>query len=155
PLSGQKSITSPAREPLNRNLLLFLDYLNIESLTQPLLRQEEIEESSFHEISKLVQMVSGLTTVEPEALQLKELIKTPVVNELIGVNYYNNIEWFNGESFQLFSWWVFTLEALKFIGKDVDSVKTDKTFKIIRQWLKNAEKSEYQINRLLTEQREK
>ncbi len=153
PLTKQGGGTEYGGTPLFTDILTFLDSLDISAIVEPLLKKTGIESSDFFIISRLIQLISAFRTVEPESLRLRELLDNTVISEFIGINKHRNIEWFNGESFQLFSWWVFTMEALKFISKDVDSDKINTTFTIIRQWLKNAEDSEYQLNRLLAGQR--
>ena len=136
-------------ELLNMELIELMEDLNLDHNIRHSLAKSGIEEPDFHELLKLALIIPAYKESTSEFLILEKYINHPIVAELIGKNYHNNIEWFGRESFQLFSWWIFTLEALKLMLNNVDSRQIDDIFKILLQWLNGEENSECQIERLL------
>ncbi len=130
-------------------LIELIQDLNLDHNIRHSLIEAGIEEPDFHELLKLALIIPAHKETGSQFPILKNYIDHPIVSELIGRNYHNGIEWFGREPFQLFSWWVFTLEALKLIMNNIDIKQIDDIFKIILQWLNGEENSECQIEQLL------
>jgi hypothetical protein len=71
------------------------------------------------------------------------------------VNQYNDIWWFNREAFEEMLWWLMMVAALT-IGSDplrpVNAVvaELERCYSMIQTWQKAEEKSEYQVEKLLS-----
>ena len=90
---------------------------------------------------------------------LELLFKDVEVQQFLQVNQYNNIGWFSKESFEEMLWWLMMVAALT-IGSDplhpVNTVvaELEKCYSIIQTWQQAEEKSEYQVEKLLSALRE-
>jgi hypothetical protein len=90
---------------------------------------------------------------------LELLFKDVEVQQFLQVNQYNNIWWFSKESFEEMLWWLMMVAALT-IGSDplhpVNTVvaELEKCYSIIQTWQQAEEKSEYQVEKLLSALRE-
>jgi hypothetical protein len=136
-------------ELLNIELIALMQDLNLDHNIRHSLSEAGLEEPDFHELLILALIIPAHKESTSELLILEKYINHPIVAELIGRNYHNDIEWFGREPFQLFSWWIFTLEALKLMMNNVELGQIDDIFKTILQWLNGEENSECQIERLL------
>jgi hypothetical protein len=90
---------------------------------------------------------------------LESLLKDGEVQQFLKINQYNDILWFNKEAFEEMLWWLMMGAALT-IGSDplrpVNAVvaELERCYSMIQIWLKAEEKSEYQIDKLLSILRE-
>jgi glycosidase len=86
---------------------------------------------------------------------LESLLKDSEVQQFLKVNQYNDIWWFNKEAFEEMLWWLLMVAALT-IGSDplrpVNAVvaELEKCYAMIQTWHKAEEKSEYQVEKLLS-----
>jgi hypothetical protein len=82
-------------------------------------------------------------------------LKDSEVQQFLGVNQYNDIWWFNKEAFEEMLWWLMMVAALT-IGSDplrpVNAVVAELQgcYSIIQKWQQAEEKSEYQVEKLLS-----
>jgi len=136
-------------ELFNIELIELMQDLNLEHNIRHSLAEVGIKEPDFHELLKLALIIPAHKESTSRFLILEKYINHPIVAELIGRNYHKDIEWFSREPFQLFSWWIFTLGALKLIMNDVNLKPIDEIFETILLWLKGEESSECQIEQLL------
>ncbi len=130
-------------------LIELMQDLNLDYNIKHSLVEVGIEEPAFDELLKLALIIPSHKELTSKFLILEKYINHPIVSELIGRNYHKDIEWFGREPFQLFSWWIFTLGALKLIMNNVNLMQINDIFETILQWLKGEENSECQIERLL------
>ena len=133
----------------NMKLIELMQDLNLDRNIRHSLTKAGVEEPNFHELLKFALMIPAHKESVSNFPILENYINHPIVSELIGRNYHEGIEWFGREPFQLFSWWIFTLEALKLIANNVSSNQIEDIFETILQWLKGEETSECQIEQLL------
>jgi hypothetical protein len=86
---------------------------------------------------------------------LELLLKDSDVQQFLQVNQCNDIWWFNKEAFEEMLWWLMMVAALT-IGSDpirpVNAVveELQGCYSIIQAWQKAEEKSEYQVEKLLS-----
>jgi len=86
---------------------------------------------------------------------LESLLKENEVQQFLQINQFNNIWWFNKEAFEEMLWWLMMVAALT-IGSDplrpVNAVveELERCYAIIRTWQQAEEKSEYQVEKLLS-----
>jgi hypothetical protein len=86
---------------------------------------------------------------------LESLLKENEVQQFLQMNQYNNILWFNKEAFEEMIWWLMMAAALT-IGSDplrpVNAVieELERCYSIIQAWQQAEEKSEYQVEKLLS-----
>jgi len=86
---------------------------------------------------------------------LESLFKDGEVQQFLKVNQYNDIWWFNKEAFEEMLWWLMLIAALE-IGSDplrpVNAVveELQGCYAMIQIWQKAEEKSEYQVEKLLS-----
>ncbi len=154
PLSQLNSTNT--EELLNFDLLELLEDLNITQALGYSLSEAGIEESHHHELVKMALIItsqnkwedSQLKENESQFLILKKYLEYPIISELIGRNYHQDIEWFKREPFQLFTWWTFMINTLKLIKNNVNFKPINDNFDIIIDWLDGEEKSECQIDLL-------
>jgi len=90
---------------------------------------------------------------------LESLLKDSEVQQFLGVNEYNHIWWFNKESFEEMLWWLMLIAAVEISSdplRPVNAVVEELKgcYSIIRTWLQAEEKSEYQVEKLLSIVRE-
>ncbi len=91
--------------------------------------------------------------------KLEFLLKDQEVRQFLQVNQYNDIWWFNKEAFEEMLWWLMMAAALT-IGSDplrpvnVVVEELEKCYAIIQTWQQAEEKSEYQVEKLLSALRE-
>jgi hypothetical protein len=90
---------------------------------------------------------------------LELLLKDSDVRQFLQINQCNDIWWFNKEAFEELLWWLMMVAALT-IGSDplrpVHAVieELQGCYTIIQTWQKAEEKSEYQVEKLLSALRE-
>jgi len=86
---------------------------------------------------------------------LESLLKEGEVQQFLQVNQYNDIWWFSKEAFEEMLWWLMMGAALT-IGSDplrpVNAVvaELERCYSMIQIWQQAEEKSEYQIDKLLS-----
>jgi glycosidase len=86
---------------------------------------------------------------------LESLLKDGEVQQFLQVNQYNDIWWFSKEAFEEMLWWLMMGAALT-IGSDpirpVNAVveELERCYSLIQMWQQAAEKSEYQVEKLLS-----
>jgi glycosidase len=86
---------------------------------------------------------------------LELLLKDEDLRQFLQINQYQDIWWFNKEAFEEMLWWLMMVAALT-IGSDplrpVNAVieELEGCYSIIQKWQQAEEKSEYQVERLLT-----
>jgi hypothetical protein len=86
---------------------------------------------------------------------LESLLKDKEVQQFLQVNQYNDIWWFNKEAFEEMLWWLMMSAALT-IGSDplrpVNAVveELERCYSMIQTWQQAEEKSEYQVEKLLS-----
>ncbi len=95
----------------------------------------------------------------PESRQasviLESLLKDNEIQQFLQVNEYDNIWWFNKEAFEEILWWLMMVAAL-IIGSDplrpVNAVveELERCYSMIQTWQQAEEKSEYQVDKLLS-----
>jgi hypothetical protein len=82
------------------------------------------------------------------------LLKGGEVRQFLQINRHNDIWWFNKEAFEEMLWWLMVVAALT-IGSDplrpVHAVieELEGCYSMIQKWQRAAEKSEYQVEKLL------
>jgi hypothetical protein len=83
------------------------------------------------------------------------LLKDSDIQQFLQVNQCNDIWWFNKEAFEEMLWWLMMVAALT-IGSDplrpVNAVveELQRCYSIIQTWQGAEEKSEYQVEKLLS-----
>jgi len=141
----------------NSDLAILLEDLNIGNAVKKSLKNAEIEEKDHHELLILAILISShnelknnifLNNITYSTL-LKKYIDQNLVADFIGKNNYKNIEWFKREAFQLFNWWIITLEALKKSPDQIYSENMNNIFDMIQVWQKGEENSNCQIQKLI------
>jgi hypothetical protein len=86
---------------------------------------------------------------------LELLLKDGEVRQFLQINRHNDIWWFNREAFEETLWWLMMVAALT-IGSDplcpVHAVieELEGCYSMIQKWQQAEEKSEYQVEKLLT-----
>jgi len=86
---------------------------------------------------------------------LESLLKENEVQQFLHVNQYNSTWWFNKQAFEEMLWWLMMVAALT-IGSDplrpVNAVveELEKVYSVIQTWQEAEEKSEYQVEKLLS-----
>ena len=86
---------------------------------------------------------------------LESLLKDGEVQQFLQVNQYNDIWWFSKEAFEEMLWWLMMVAALT-IGSDpirpVNAVvaELERCYSMIQIWQQAEEKSEYQVEKLLS-----
>ena len=86
---------------------------------------------------------------------LEELLRDSDIRQFLQVNQCNDIWWFNKEAFEEMLWWLMMIAALT-IGSDplrpVHAVieELQGCYSIIQTWQRAEEKSEYQVEKLLS-----
>ncbi len=86
---------------------------------------------------------------------LKLLFKDKDLRQFLQINPYKDVWWFNKEAFEEMLWWLMMVAALT-IGSDplrpVNAVieELERCYSMIQQWQQAEEKSEYQVEKLLT-----
>ena len=86
---------------------------------------------------------------------MESLLKENEVQQFLQMNQYNDIWWFNKEAFDEMIWWLMMVAALT-IGSDplrpVNAVveELERCYSIIQTWQEAEEKSEYQVEKLLS-----
>ena len=98
--------------------------------------------------------VKPLVQTETHTL-LESLFRDGEVQQFLQVNQYNNIWWFNKESFEEFLWWLMLIAAVEIGSDPLRPVKAavselEKCYSMIQTWQKAEEKSEYQVEKLLS-----
>ena len=87
--------------------------------------------------------------------KLELLLKDGDLREFLQINQYKDIWWFNKEAFEEMLWWLMMVAALT-IGSDplrpVNAVieELERCYSMIQEWQQAEEKSEYQVEKLLT-----
>jgi hypothetical protein len=87
------------------------------------------------------------------------LFQEDEVKQFLGVNQYQDIWWFNKEAFEEMLWWLMMVAALT-IGSDplrpVNTVveELQGCYSMILKWQEAEKKSDYQLDKLLSELRE-
>jgi hypothetical protein len=86
---------------------------------------------------------------------LESLLKDSDVRQFLQVNQYNDIWWYHKEAFKEMLWWLMMVAALT-IGSDpfrsVNALveEIQKCYAMIQTWQKAGEKSEYQVEKLIS-----
>jgi glycosidase len=86
---------------------------------------------------------------------LQSLLKDGEVQQFLQVNQYHDIWWFNKEAFEEMLWWLMMVAALE-LGSDpsrpVNAVvaELERCYSIIQAWQQAEEKSQYQVEKLLS-----
>jgi glycosidase len=86
---------------------------------------------------------------------LESLLKDSDVRQFLQVNHYNDILWYHKEAFEEMLWWLMMVAALT-IGSDplrsVNAVveEIQRCYAMIQTWQQAGEKSEYQLEKLLS-----
>jgi hypothetical protein len=90
------------------------------------------------------------------AIQVEALLSDVAVQAYIGENRYQDILWFNKESFEELVWWLFTTSVIQVIAKKGDEQPTIEVVKTILDVFKTAQhlltagsESGYQVEKLL------
>ncbi len=79
-----------------------------------------------------------------------ELITDSDVRSLLGINIYNDIEWFNRESYQVLATWLFYIFTLKKIEQNPEEKNaTAELFRTLDRLLEAAEESSYRLDWLI------
>jgi hypothetical protein len=86
---------------------------------------------------------------------LESLLKDKEVRQFLQVNQYNNIWWFNKESFEEMLWWLMLTAAVEISSDPLRSLNAvveglNRCYSLIQAWQKAKEKSEYQVEKLLS-----
>jgi len=146
----------------NSDLAILLEDLDIGNAVKKSLKNAEIEEKDHHELLILAILISSHNELKnniflndiTNSTLLEKYIDQKLVADFIGKNNYKNIEWFKREAFQLFNWWIITLEALKISPDQIYSENMNNIFDMIQVWQKGEEKSNCQIQKLINSIRE-
>jgi hypothetical protein len=86
---------------------------------------------------------------------LESLLKDGEVQKFLKINQYNDILWFNKEAFEEMLWWLMMVAALT-IGSEplrpVNAVvaELERCYSMIQKWQQAEDKSEYQVEKLLS-----
>jgi hypothetical protein len=86
---------------------------------------------------------------------LEALFQDSEVRQFLGVNQYNDIWWFNKEAFEEMLWWLMMAAALTIGSDPLRPVKglvaeLEECYSMIREWQQAGEKSDYQVEKLLS-----
>jgi glycosidase len=86
---------------------------------------------------------------------LESLFKDTEIHQFLQANQYNDIWWFNKEAFEEMLWWLMMVAALAIGSDPLRPVKAtvselEKCYSTIQAWLQAEEKSEYQVEKLLS-----
>ena len=69
------------------------------------------------------------------------------------INRYENILWFNKESFEYVMWWLFVIAVIDVLYKEVDEVKIRRKllqrYTVIEKCLRAKSKSDFKVEKLL------
>ena len=127
------------------------------------LKEMGLDEATGRRIIILAKLLTGhqrwFEVKEPGHAQsygiLESLLKDGEVQQFLKVNQHNDIWWFNKEAFEEMLWWWMLIAALE-IGSDplrpVNAVveELQGCYAMIQIWQKAEEKSEYQVEKLLS-----
>ncbi|MCK4897929.1 MAG: hypothetical protein KAS38_04100, partial [Anaerolineales bacterium] len=84
---------------------------------------------------------------------LQSWLRDNELQQFLGVNRYQDVLWFNSESFQELLWWMFLISLVKTSPKmgqsDLGAQEIITQYEIITELLKAAEESGYQVEGLL------
>ena len=87
--------------------------------------------------------------------KLELLLKDGDLRQFLQINQYKDTWWFNKEAFEEMLWWLMMVAALT-IGSDplrpVNGVieELERCYSMIQEWQQAEEKSEYQVEKLLS-----
>ena len=87
--------------------------------------------------------------------ELELLLKDEDLREFLQINQHKDIWWFNKEAFEEMLWWLMMVAALT-IGSDplrpINRVveELERCYSVIQEWQEAEEKSEYQVEKLLS-----
>jgi hypothetical protein len=86
---------------------------------------------------------------------LQSLLKDGEVQQFLQVNQYHDIWWFNKEAFEEMLWWLMMVAALELgsnPSRPVNAVvaELERCYSIIQTWQQAEEKSQYQVEKLLS-----
>ncbi|MFW9997272.1 MAG: alpha-amylase family glycosyl hydrolase, partial [Candidatus Odinarchaeota archaeon] len=85
--------------------------------------------------------------VDSPAQAMKSLLSDPEIQQYLRVNRYQNVLWFKKEAFEELARWLFITMVVDSYAKTLAEIEEKHT--IVQAWLRGAEKSDYQIERLL------
>ena len=96
---------------------------------------------------------------EPTSLLIESLLKDRDVQQYLHVNQYKDTLWFNKEAFEEMLWWLMMIAALEIssdpIRPAIEMAKAlEECYAMIQTLQKAGEKSEYQVEKLLSTLRE-
>jgi hypothetical protein len=85
---------------------------------------------------------------------LTDWLSDPDIHQFLGINRYQDVLWFNKESFEEFFWWITAAAILNIAGKkDVDSTsfleRSMNVFQAVQLFHYGQKRSGYQVNKLL------
>jgi glycosidase len=90
--------------------------------------------------------VAKVPARERPAAMVRALLAGDAARAYLGVNVWDEITWFNRESFSHVMWWMFALEALAADGHDASRLAEART--LTKALLKAAARSGYQLDKL-------
>jgi glycosidase len=90
--------------------------------------------------------VASLRPAERAAAMVRALLARDAVRAYLGVNVWEDVTWFNRESFDHVLWWMFALETLA--AEDRDPKRLTDAKKLTKALSKAAERSGYQLDKL-------
>ncbi|TFF97137.1 MAG: alpha-amylase [Promethearchaeota archaeon] len=90
---------------------------------------------------------SNLKEVEEKSL-LQQIFNNLEIQKYLGVNRYQDVLWFNAESFNRYIKWVLLINIINRISLSNDTMSQDirKMTKIVKRWIELAEESDYKVN---------
>jgi len=141
----------------------WMDEWRIGKTILSVLRDLELEETAAWSSLTVIKLLTGhqrwfekKSSDQKQAYAILEsLLRDGEVQQFLRVNQYNDIGWFNKEAFEEMLWWLMMVAALT-IGSDplrpVNAVveELQGCYSMIQTWQKAEEKSEYQVEKLLS-----
>lgn len=113
----------------------------------------------------LTSSANWYTTLIEGDQQIKPIMRIwladPEVQEFLKINRYKDILWFNKESFEEFTWWMYVISVVKIYSHEKKSTncnneisenvekKIEACFKVINDLLEVSEKSGYRVDKLM------
>ena len=141
----------------------WIDEWRLDKTISDALRDLGLEETEAWSSLKLIKWLTGHQrwfegkgSDQKQAYEiLQSLLKDGEVQQFLQVNQYHDIWWFNKEAFEEMLWWLMMVAALE-LGSDpsrpVNAVvaELERCYSIIQAWQQAEEKSQYQVEKVLS-----
>lgn len=123
------------------------------------MKSDENDEISAENATKLIKILTSqqnlfehenLTQFEESAL-LRRIFNNLEIQDYLGVNRYQDVLWFNAESFNRYIKWVLLINIINGVrlSKEYMIADIEKMVEIVENWIDLAEQSDYKVNEFI------